>query len=53
MHEVPTKIYLSETETPKYWHNYKVLMKDPHPPMRDPNTLRPVTQADLEKVLCK
>ena len=53
MHEVPTKIYLSETETPKYWHNYKVLMKDPHPPMLDPNTLRPVTQADLEKVLCK
>ncbi len=53
MKTIPTKIYLSEQEMPKYWHNYKVLMKEPHDPILNPATLAPVTAAELEPILCK
>jgi len=51
--KIPTKIYLTEEEMPRYWHNYKVLMQEQHPPMLDPLTKQPVTVEELQKVLCK
>jgi len=53
MKDVPTKIYLSENEIPKYWHNFKAVMKEQHDPILNPSTLKPATADELEQVLCK
>ena len=50
--EIPYKIYLSEKEIPKYWYNVRADMKTDHAPILNPATLKPVTVADLEPVLC-
>ena len=50
---IPTKIYLSEDELPKYWYNLRADMKEKHDPFLNPVTLKPCTAADLEPVFCK
>ena len=44
---IPTKIYLSEDELPKYWYNLRADMKEKHDPFLNPVTLKPCTAADL------
>ena len=51
--KIPTKIYLSEDELPKYWYNLRADMKEKHEPFLNPATLQPCTAADLERVFCK
>ena len=51
--KIPTKIYLSEDELPKYWYNLRADMKEKHEPFLNPVTLKPCTAADLEPVFCK
>ena len=49
---IPYKIYLSEDEMPRKWYNLRADMKEKHPPMLNPATLKPVTKEDLEHVFC-
>ena len=51
--EIPTKIYLTEEEMPKYWYNVKAVMKEDHAPFINPKTLEPATKEELSKVFCK
>ncbi|MBQ8882571.1 MAG: TrpB-like pyridoxal phosphate-dependent enzyme [Clostridia bacterium] len=51
--KIPTKIYLSEDEMPKYWYNLRADMKDKPAPFLNPQTLKPCTEEELEKVFCK
>jgi len=53
MKKIPTRIYLSEDEMPKFWYNLRADMKSKPEPMLHPGTLQPVTSADLEPVFCK
>jgi tryptophan synthase beta chain len=50
---IPTRLSLSEDETPKFWYNVRADMKTPHAPFLHPATLKPCTSADLEPVFCK
>jgi len=52
-HKIPTRIYLSEEEIPKYWLNLQAEMKEKPDPILHPGTLRPVTHADMEPIFCK
>ncbi len=52
-HSIPTRIYLSEEEMPKFWYNLRADMKEKPDPMLHPGTLQPATAADLEAVFCK
>ena len=49
---IPTKMYLEESELPKYWYNLNAVMKDKHDPALNPETLKPITEEDLSKVFC-
>lgn len=49
---IPYKIYLSEDEMPRKWYNLRADMKEKHPPMLNPGTLKPVTKEELEHVFC-
>jgi len=51
--KIPTRIYLSEDEMPKYWYNLRAVMKNKPDPMLHPGTLQPVTADDLAPVFCK
>ncbi len=53
MKKIPTKIYLTEEEMPKKWYNLKADMKSKPDPMLNPQTQKPITAEDLEKVFCK
>ena len=50
---IPTRIYLTEDEMPKYWFNLRAVMKNKPDPVLHPGTLQPVTAADLGPVFCK
>ncbi|MDR0323334.1 MAG: TrpB-like pyridoxal phosphate-dependent enzyme [Treponema sp.] len=50
--KIPTRIYLSEDELPKFWYNLRADMKNKPDPMLHPGTLKPVTAADLAPVFC-
>ena len=50
--EIPYKIYLEESEMPKYWYNVRADMINKPAPLLNPQTLKPATQEDLEKVFC-
>jgi tryptophan synthase beta chain len=50
---IPTRIYLTEDEMPKYWYNLRADMKDKPDPILHPGTLQPVTSADMEAIFCK
>ncbi|MDR1100306.1 MAG: TrpB-like pyridoxal phosphate-dependent enzyme [Treponema sp.] len=51
--KIPTRLYLSEDEIPKYWYNLRADMKEKPDPILHPGTLKPATAADLEPVFCK
>jgi tryptophan synthase beta chain len=51
--KIPTRLYLSEEEIPKYWYNLRADMKDKPEPILHPGTLQPAVAADLEPVFCK
>lgn len=50
---IPTKIYLSENEMPKYWYNIRADMKEKHAPFLNPQTLKPCELKDLEPVFLR
>ncbi|MEG1719682.1 MAG: TrpB-like pyridoxal phosphate-dependent enzyme [Clostridia bacterium] len=49
---IPYKIYLEESEMPKYWHNLRAKMKELPEPMLNPKTLKPCTLEDLTPIFC-
>ena len=49
---IPYKIYLTENEIPKYWYNVRAEMKQDIAPLLHPQTLKPITLADLEPIFC-
>ena len=51
--KIPTRLYLSEDEIPKYWYNLRADMKDKPEPLLHPGTLKPATAEDLDRVFCK
>ena len=50
--KIPTKMYLQESELPKYWYNINAVMKEKHEPALNPKTLKPVTLEELSEILC-
>lgn len=50
--EIPVKIYLSESEMPKYWYNLRADMKEKPDPMINPATMKPCTADELKPVFC-
>lgn len=50
--KIPYKIYLSEDEMPKQWHNVRAVMKELPDPFIHPATLQPCTADDLKPVFC-
>ena len=51
--EIPSKIYLEESEMPKQWYNVRADMKKKPAPLLNPATKQPVTAEELEAVFCK
>ncbi|MCL1993964.1 MAG: TrpB-like pyridoxal phosphate-dependent enzyme [Spirochaetes bacterium] len=51
--KIPTRLYLSEDEIPKYWYNIRADMKNKPEPLLHPGTLKPAVAADLQAVFCK
>ena len=51
--EIPYKIYLEESELPKQWYNVRADMKQKPAPLLNPETLKPMTEKELEVVFCK
>ena len=50
--EIPYKIYLDETELPKYWYNLRAFMKNKPAPLLNPQTLQPMTLEELSQIFC-
>ncbi|MBR4762524.1 MAG: TrpB-like pyridoxal phosphate-dependent enzyme [Clostridia bacterium] len=50
--KIPYKIYLSESEMPKYWYNMRADMKKKPAPLLNPGTGKPMTAAELGAVFC-
>ena len=50
--QIPYKIYLTESELPRYWYNVRADMKNKPAPLLNPGTLQPMTAADLAPVFC-
>lgn len=50
--KIPYKIFLSEDEMPKQWHNIRAVMKELPDPFLNPATLEPCTADDLRAVFC-
>ena len=50
--EIPYKIYLEESEMPKYWYNVRADMKVKPAPLLNPETLKPMTAEELGVVFC-
>jgi tryptophan synthase beta chain len=51
--KIPTRIYLSEDEMPKYWYNLRADMKEKPDLLLHPGTLNPITAAEMEGIFCK
>lgn len=51
-YDVPYKIFLTEEELPKQWHNVRAVMKELPDPFINPATLQPCTADDLRPVFC-
>ncbi len=51
--EIPYKIYLDESELPKYWYNLRAFMQEKPAPLLNPETLQPMTKEELSKVFCE
>lgn len=50
---IPYKIYLEESEMPKYWYNLRADMINKPAPLLNPATLKPMTAEDLAPVFCE
>ncbi len=50
--EIPYKTYLTEAEVPTAWYNVRADMKTKPAPLLNPETMRPVTPEELERVFC-
>ena len=53
MQKIPYKIYLEESEMPKYWYNVRADMKNKPAPLLNPGTLKPMTAQELSGVFCE
>lgn len=51
--KIPYKIYLEESEMPKYWYNLRAEMAKKPAPLLNPVTHKPSTPEELEAVFCK
>lgn len=51
--KIPYKIYLEESELPKQWYNVRADMKKKPAPLLNPQTLKPMTVAELSQVFCE
>ncbi len=51
--KIPYKIYLEESEMPKYWYNLRAEMKQKPAPLLNPETKKPITAAELSEVFCE
>jgi len=47
------KTYLNENELPTAWYNLRADMKQKPAPLLNPQTLKPVTAEELERVFCR
>lgn len=50
--KIPYKIYLEEHEMPTAWYNVRADMKNKPAPLLNPETLKPMTAAELSGVFC-
>ncbi|MGI6579844.1 MAG: TrpB-like pyridoxal phosphate-dependent enzyme [Saccharofermentanales bacterium] len=50
---IPYKTYLTEKEIPEYWYNVRADMQTDHRPLLNPETIQPMTVADLSPVFCE
>ena len=50
--KIPYKIYLEESEMPKYWYNVRADMKTKPAPLLNPGTGKPMTAEELSHVFC-
>ena len=50
--KIPYKIYLEESEMPKYWYNVRADMKTKPAPLLNPGTGKPMTAEELSQVFC-
>lgn len=53
MNTEPYKTYLNEDELPRYWYNMRADMQKKPAPLLNPQTRKPVTAEELERVFCK
>ncbi len=51
--KIPYKIYLEESEMPKYWYNLRADMKQKPAPLLNPVTHEPMTREELCEVFCE
>lgn len=51
--EIPYKVYLEESEMPKFWYNVRADMKKKPAPLLNPATGKPMDAQALESVFCK
>ncbi len=51
--KIPYKIYLEESEMPKFWYNLRADMKQKPAPLLDPETKKPITAEKLSEVFCE
>ncbi len=49
---IPYKIYLEESEMPKYWYNVRADMKNKPAPLLNPGTHEPMKPEELSAVFC-
>ena len=49
---IPYKIYLEESEMPRFWYNLRADMIKKPAPLLNPGTLRPMTAQELSGVFC-
>lgn len=52
-HEIPYKIYLTESEMPKSWYNLRADMTNKPAPLLNPATYQPLTADELSPIFCK
>ncbi len=51
--EIPYKIYLTESEMPEAWYNFRADMVKKPAPLLDPKTFQPATLDMLSQVFCR
>ncbi|MDO4218485.1 MAG: TrpB-like pyridoxal phosphate-dependent enzyme [Synergistaceae bacterium] len=50
--KIPYKIYVKESEMPKYWYNLRADMVNKPAPLLNPVTLKPITAEELSAIFC-